>query len=199
MARTGRRPGESTAREDILAAARRRFAEEGFRGATIREIAADAEVDPALVHHYFGPKRELFAAVMAFPVSPEVVVDALAEVTLDTAGEELLRTFLGIWDEPEFHDRMRILIRSAISDEASARMLREFVVESILAPLLVRLGADDVRRRASLVASQLVGLAFIRHLIHLEPVASMPADEVVASIAPTIHRYLTCELPPPDA
>lgn len=195
MARLGRRPGDSTARRDILDAARRRFADEGFRGATVRAIAADADVDPALIHHYFGTKRELFASVMEFPVSPEVVVGALADISPEDAGERLVETFLSVWDQAEFHDRMRILIRSAISDEAAARMLREFVVETILAPVVDRVGAPDRRDlRAALVASQLIGLAFARHLVKVEPLVSATRDEVVALVAPTVQRYLVGEL-----
>lgn len=192
--RTGRRPGDSGTRDAILQTARRRFADDGYRGATIRAIAGDAGVDPALVHHYFGSKQELFATVVKFPVSPVVVADRLKQVAGDDAGAHLLRTFLSVWDVPEYQDRMRILMRTAMGDERSAQTIRDFIVDTLLEPVARRLGARDPRTRALLVATQAIGLSFLRYLVPTDPIASMSTDELVAIYAPTIQRYLTGDL-----
>jgi len=197
--RTGRRPGASGTREAILDAARRRFADAGYRGATIRAIAADAEVDPALVHHYFGTKQELFAAVVEFPVSPSVVVERLEHVSRDEAGAQVMRTYLSVWDLPQYQDRMRILLHGAMADERSAQAMREFVVDVLLEPVVRQLGLSDPRLRALLVATQVIGLSFLRYLVPTEPIASMSSDDVVAAYGPTIQRYLTGDLDLPGA
>lgn len=191
MARTGRRPGASGTRDAILASARRRFAEDGYRGATIRAIAGDAGVDPALVHHYFGTKQELFGTVLDLPASPEDLVERLAAAEAHEVGRRVIETFLEVWDEPTRRERMKILLRTAMVDETAARMIRGFVVESLLAPVAARLGAGDAPLRATLVASQLVGFAFVRYLLELEPLASASHEQVVAAYAPTLQRYLT--------
>ncbi len=191
MARTGRRPGDSGTRDAILEAARSRFAEMGYRGASIRTIAGEAQVDPALVHHYFGTKRELFAEVLQFPVRPDLVVAQLAGAPPDELGEVLVRTFLRVWDEPAARDRLRLLLTTAVSDPTAARMLREFLVETVLAPVLTRLGVDAVGWRASLVASQLVGLGLTRFVLGMEPLSTAAPDAVVVVVGPTIQRYLT--------
>lgn len=192
--RTGRRPGDSGTRDAILASARRRFADDGYRGATIRAIARDARVDPALVHHFFGTKQDLFAAVVDFPVSPEVVQSALAAATRADIGERIIRTFLLVWDRPEYRERMQILTRSAISDDSSARMFREFIVGTVLGPAIERFESADAELRANLVATQLVGMGFVRYLLRMEPLASASTDHVVAWVGPTVQRYITGKL-----
>ena len=194
MARTGRRPGASGTREAILAAARRRFADDGYRGATIRAIAGDAEVDPALVHHYFGTKQELFATVLDLPASPADLIERLAAVDPGEVGRRVIETFLEVWDEPARRERMKILLRTAMVDETAARMIREFVIGSLLAPVATRVGAGDAPIRATLVASQLVGFAFVRYLLEIEPLASASTDQIVEAYAPTLQRYLTGSL-----
>lgn len=194
MARTGRRSGEPRTRDAILDAARGRFAAAGYRGTTIRAIAADAAVDPALVHHYFGTKRDLFVAVIDFPVSPDVLLDTLAQSPRDEIGERIVRTFLGIWSNDEYRQRMLVLIRSAINDEDAARMVREFITGALLEPVAERIGSDRPELRASLVATQLIGFAFLRYLMEFAPLPTTPAEQLVAAYGPTIQRYLTGDL-----
>ncbi len=135
--RTGRRAGDSGTREAILAASRKRFAEHGYDGATIRGIAADAGVDPALVHHFYGTKERLFAAAMRLPVVPgELLGAALAAGPADPAeslGEHLVRTVLQAWEVHEIRDVFVGLIRSASTSAQATTMLREFVTEAIVA------------------------------------------------------------------
>jgi AcrR family transcriptional regulator len=146
--RTGRRTGDSGTREAILAAARTRFGDHGYAGATIRAIAADAGVDPALVHHFFGTKERLFAAAMRLPVIPgELISAALAPGARDpgrSLGEHLLRTVLGAWAVDEVRETFLGLMRSAVTSEQAAAMLREFATDSILDRLAEVAGAAGV-------------------------------------------------------
>jgi AcrR family transcriptional regulator len=199
MARTGRRPGNSGTREAILDAARHAFAERGYQQATIREVAGIAGVDPALVHHYFGTKQDLFVAAVDIPVNPfEAFVALVSEEGLETLGERLLGLFLSVWDQSDQHSPMLALIRSAVSEERAAAMLREFITEEILGRIARELGTPDAKLRTNLVASQLVGLIMARYVIRIEPLASTPAPVLVAAIGPTLQRYITGDIGGPS-
>ncbi|MFI2664023.1 TetR/AcrR family transcriptional regulator [Micromonospora carbonacea] len=189
--RTGRRPGNPGTREAILDAARAAFAERGFDASSIRSIAAAAGVDPALVHHYFGGKDQLFLAAMGAPLDPGELLPRVLAGDPDGVGERLVRTFLGVWDSPAGVAAVALL-RSAVSNEWTARLLREFLVTQVLRRILQHLDVDpaELPLRGSLVASQLVGLALMRHVVRLEPVASAPAEALVAAVGPTVQRYL---------
>ncbi|WP_426506449.1 TetR family transcriptional regulator [Dactylosporangium sp. McL0621] len=196
MARTGRRPGNQDTREAILAAARTAFAERGFDGASIRQIASTAGVDPALVHHYFGAKDQLFLATMNAPIDPGELLPPVFEPGIDGVGERLVRAFLGVWDSPA-GTPVVALVRSAMQHDWSARMLREFLVSQILRRAARALDLDpaEAPKRAALVASQMIGIGILRYILKLEPLASMPPEEVVSNVAPTIQRYLADPLP----
>ena len=188
--RTGRRPGDSGAREAILREARQSFGSAGFSGTTIRGVARAAGVDPALVHHYFGSKNELFAASLELPFDPSVVVPALLAEGMDGLGERVVRTFLGIWDATPGQGPMLALLRSAVSDERAAQSLRDFVTRVVIGPLAHAAGSDGAELRASLAASQMVGLAMARYVVRVEPLASASADELAPMIGTTLDRYL---------
>jgi AcrR family transcriptional regulator len=203
----GRRPGESGTREAILDAARRRFGEHGYDGATIRAIAADADVNPALVHHFYGTKEQLFAAAMRLPVVPTQVIgfvfaaerERLGDAFDGHLGEIIVRGLLGTWEVADVRTAFLGLLRSAATSEQNATMLREFLTGTILTTLAQVArpgGADEATRRyrASLVATQVIGLAFARYVLRLEPIASATVDDLVAAIGPTVQRYLTGEL-----
>jgi AcrR family transcriptional regulator len=192
MARTGRRPGNQDTREAILVAAKQAFAERGYDKASIRQIATGAGVDPALVHHYFGTKDQLFVATMEIPVNPAEIVPKIVAAGADGVGERLVRTFLTVWDSPAGVSAAALL-RSALSHEWSARMLREFITSQILGKIIQSLDLDpkQAQLRTTLAASQMVGLAMTRYLLKVEPLASTPRETLVAAIGPTIQRYLT--------
>lgn len=191
MARTGRRAGTSGTRDAILASARKLFAEAGYHGAGIRPIAADAGVDAALVHHYFGTKQALFAAALDVPVDPADVVAGMCAGDPGEIGQRLVRAFLGLWDSPAGQPRIRALLRSAVTDEAAARMLREFLVDAVLGPVAAAYAPDRADLRATLVGSQMLGLAVMRYIIDFEPLAGADPQTVVAAVGPTVQRYLT--------
>jgi AcrR family transcriptional regulator len=197
MARTGRRPGVSGTREAILDAARRAFAEQGYQRATIRDVARLAGVDPALVHHYFGTKQDLFVAAVRLPVNPVEQLTAVLAAEPDQVGQRLVETFLSIWDHAADQSPLLALIRSAVADEQAAALLREFITEEVLGPLARRVGSPDAQLRATLAGSQLIGLAMARYIIRVEPLASTPAAQVAAVVGPTVQRYLTGEMTVP--
>jgi AcrR family transcriptional regulator len=196
VARTGRRPGNQDTREAILAAARTAFAERGMDGASIRLIAAGAGVDPALVHHYFGTKDQLFLAAMRAPIDPGEVIPQILAGGLDGIGERLIRTMLGVWDSPVGAAAVALL-RSAVSNEQIAAMLRQFVSDRILKRIIKELNLDPVEGllRTGLVATQVAGIIMMRYVIQVEPVASTDVDTLAVMVGPTIHRYLTAPLP----
>lgn len=192
--RPGRRPGDSGTRQEILRAAHAAFAEHGYDKASVRAIARDAGVDPALVHHFFGTKQTLFTAVLDLPVDAPAVVAAILDGDPETAGSRMAHTFLGVWDAPGGRSPFVALIRSAASSPPAAAMLREFVTREILAPVIAGLGVDQPERRAALAAAQLIGVAFVRYVLAMEPVASTAAPALAADIAPALQHYLTGEL-----
>ncbi|NYE36878.1 AcrR family transcriptional regulator [Nocardioides cavernae] len=190
----GRRPGAPDTRAEVLAAARASFAEKGFRGTTIRAVAASAGVDPALVHHYFGTKDDLFVAALQIPVDPREVLAPVVAAGPDGAGERLLRTFLGVWDDPEVQPALVALVRSIMSDDTGA-LVRDAFIPVVIGPALASLVADRPEARVPLVVSQVVGLIVTRYVVAIPPMVAMPAEEVVARIGPVLQHYLTDDLP----
>lgn len=189
--RVGRRPGRSGTREAILAAARSRFAELGYEGATIRRIAADAGVDPALVHHYFGTKEQLFAAAVRLPFAPGDVLAEALRAEPERMGEAIVRAALAAWEDPAAREAATGLLRAAASNERAAAMLRGFVETTVIGPISRAVRAPDAPLRAALVASHMVGLALARSLVRVEPLASADPEDLVRRVGPTLQRYLT--------
>lgn len=188
MARTGRRPGPTETRGAILAAARQLFGERGYDGTTIRGIAREAGVDPALVHHFFGSKEQVFVAAMEFPFDPDEAMPAVIEGPPEQLAGRLVRFFVTTWDDPTARSTFLGLMRSAASNEQAAAMLREFVTSAVFGRITGELGLP--RLRVELVAAQLVGIAMLRYILRVEPLASVPADEIVTLVAPVVQRYL---------
>ncbi|MEU8818222.1 TetR family transcriptional regulator [Actinoplanes sp. NPDC048796] len=190
--RSGRRPGNQDTRASILQAARSCFAEKGYDKASIRSIAAEAGVDPALVHHYFGTKEKLFLAALNAPVNPgELIPQALAGPR-EQAGERLVRMALSVWDSPAGAAALAVF-RSALSNEWTARLLREFVVTQILRRAVTELVADqqEAPMRSALVATQIAGLMVTRYVLRIEPLASAEPALLAAMIGPNVQRFLT--------
>jgi len=191
----GRRPGGPDTRGQILDVARRSFADRGFGGTTIRAVAAGAGVDPALVHHYFGSKDDLFLAALDIPVDPRRLVPTVFEAGVAGAGERLARLFLSVWDDPHTRLPLLALLRASLAEEGPESLLQQGILRMVLTPLRAALPPTEADRRVQLVVSQLVGLVVTRYLLALEPLASLPAEEVVAWVAPTLQRYLDGPVP----
>ena len=201
MARTGRRPGNQDTREAIIAAAREAFAEKGYDRASIRAIATGAGVDPALVHHYFGTKDQLFLATVNAPIDPAQILTRVLDGSTEELPERLVRTFLSVWDHPVSGPAAVALLRSGLQHDWSARMLREFLTTRVIRRVISQLQLDPAEAplRGSLVATQMIGLGLIRYVLKVEPLAAAPPEVVVAAVAPTIHRYLLEPLDVPAA
>ncbi|APA99747.1 TetR/AcrR family transcriptional regulator [Nocardia seriolae] len=196
--RSGRRPGNSGTREAILDAARVRFAEVGFDKASIRSIATAAGVDPALVHHYFGTKHELFGAALRLPLDPREILDRFIDVPVTELGEHIIRTVLPIWDSPIGMPAVASF-RSLLASEDPA-LARTFLLDVVLKEIrpLVDSPPGTGAKRAALAASQLTGLLVTRKILRLEPIATMSVEELAATVGPTIQRYFTGDLPLED-
>ena len=193
--RGGRRPGRPETRAHVLAAARDAFSVAGFAGTTMRQIAAAAEVDPALIHHYFGSKRQLFLEAVQAPADPQVALRPVLDGGPHEAGERLATVFLGLWDGPAGLQGAALL-RSAVSEESAAALLRELILTQVLLPVLEHVGVEPAERplRAGLLASQLGGLALTRYVLAVPWLAAAPASTVVTAVAPVLQHYLTGDL-----
>jgi AcrR family transcriptional regulator len=183
-------PAARTRRSDatraaILAAARERFAADGYERATIRAIAADAGVDPAMVMRYYGNKAKLFAAAADF----DLRVPDLTGVPHAQLGAAMVRHFLQRWDGDE---TLMALLRAGVTNEAAAERMRH-IFTGQLTPRIAAVCPypDEARTRAGLVATQMLGLALCRYVLRLPPVVHLSADEVVAWLGPTVERYVT--------
>ncbi|GAB7047319.1 TetR/AcrR family transcriptional regulator [Catenuloplanes indicus] len=193
--RTGRRPGNPDTREAILGAARSVFADRGYDKASIRAIASAAEVDPALVHHYFGTKDQLFLAAMQSPIDPGRLLPEVLAAGPDGAGERMIRMIVRVWDGPAGKAGVA-LIRSAMTNDWTARLFREFIATQVLRRAMTELAIDPAEApiRSGLIASQIGGLIMMRYVIRLEPIASATPETLVATVGPTLQRYLTGDL-----
>jgi AcrR family transcriptional regulator len=185
--RPGRRPGPTETREAILSAARHLFAEKGYDGASIRAIARAADVDPALVHHFFGTKEALFVAAMEFPVNPAEVLPYVLGGPRESTGRRMAQTFLREWGRPEARGPLIGLLRSAMTNEQAAELLRQFVSAAILSRVGDRFDVPLVRIEAA--AAQMIGVAILRYVLRVEPLASVSDEELVELLAPTLQRY----------
>lgn len=193
--RPGRPAGPSDRRERILASARELFARNGIDKTSIRAIAADAGVDAALVHHYFGTKTQLFAAAIHIPIDPMTVIGKLQEVPVDQLGHTLPSILLPLWDS-EIGKGFVATLRSILAGN-DVSLVRSFLQDVIIGEIGPRVDnpPGSARVRIQFVASQLVGVAMARYILELDPFASLPVDQIVETIAPTLQRYLTSELP----
>src|ERR671926_1887792 len=189
--RTGRRPGASSTREAILAAARRLFAERGYVGTSMRAIATEAGVDAALIVHFFGSKAGLLGEAIEWPFDPEEEMGRIVARGRRRMGEELARLVVRTWDREGDRNAIMTLLRAATVEPVAAELMREFMQRRLFPPLLGALGSPDPELRASLVASQLLGLGIARYVLRLQPLADMTEDEIVRWVAPTLQRYLT--------
>jgi len=192
VARLGRRPdGGPDTRETILAAARALFASNGFERTTIRAVATRAEVDPALVHHYFGTKDQLLAASLVLPLDPAELLGDLGDDP-ELAGQELVRRVLDLWEgDPETRGRLVALMRTGLSHDHAAELLRDLFGRTILAVLRRHVATDRPQLRAALAGAQMGGLILGRYLVGVPAVADASVDELVAAVGPSVQRYLT--------
>jgi AcrR family transcriptional regulator len=186
----GRRAGDSGTRDAILQAARRQFSELGYDRTTVRGIAAEAGVDPALVAHFYGPKQQLFMAAVELPFDPAAVIPELLAGDRDAVGRRLAAFVVGVMESPEGQQRLLSLIRAATAEPEAARLIRELIARELFQPMVVGLGTGDADLRAALIGANVVGLFMARHVVALAPMAALGADELTATYAPIFQRIL---------
>ena len=179
-------PRSEGTRRAILGAARALFAAHGYEQTTIRAVAAQAEVDASMVMRYFQSKAGLFTAA----VSTDLQIPDLRSVPAGQRGELLVRYFVDRWEGPVADDKLIALLRTAVTSEATAGQVQAILGDR-LAERLAVLGEEQAAGRAALIAAQLLGLALCRYILRFEPLASLPAADVVAAVAPSVDRYLT--------
>lgn len=191
--RRGRPAGTASreTRDRILAAAREEFSARGYDKTSVRSIGKAAGVDAALVHHYFGAKEQIFAAAIELSFAPAFDVRDAVAGDADGLGERVARFLLRLWEDPATREPLLAIVRSAVSNETAAEVFRALVSRMVLARLAGELDVPDPQLRAQLAAGQLVGIAMLRYIVKVEPIASADPDDVVAMIAPTLQHYLT--------
>jgi len=190
MGRTGRRPGGVDTRGSILSAARSEFGNKGYHQATIRSIAAEAGVDPALVHHYFGTKEDLFATSIDLPLRPTELADTVFADGVESAGMRITTVFFTVWENQETRSPLLAMLRGAFGTEQGAEILREFFGTAMLGRVAPRIGGDDAELRVSLALSHLIGVAVLRYVIGFPSLRDVPVDQLIAAIAPRVQSYL---------
>ncbi|SDR94194.1 DNA-binding transcriptional regulator, AcrR family [Brevibacterium siliguriense] len=190
-----RKESGSDARAAITDAASAEFAEKGYDKASIRGIARRAQVDSALVHHYFESKAGLFAEVVKLPVRPDRIIRSALDVSVDRLGESLVHTVLSAWEQTSVKSIGVTVLRSAVSDSAAGRLIRQFLLRELKGAVAGRIANGGVDRaeadlRATLVLTQMAGALMFRHVLELEPLASMPIDDLTARLTPAVQGHL---------
>ncbi len=188
MPRTGRRPGDADTRQLIVDAARAEFAESGYNDATIRSIARRAEVDPALVYHYFGEKSALYVASANLPVDPRRVKIQASQA--GGGGAQIVERFLAQWERDEVPGQAFVtLVQAVAGSPDAADSMREFLTERVWGPCPPDMDEEVWARRSALVSSQLVGVAWTRYILKVEPMASASRRRVAQWVGPIIDDY----------
>lgn len=197
-----RRRGSAATREALLAAARRLFMEQGFDGVSVRAIAREAGVDAAMINHSFGGKEALFQEVMALPVDPgQAVARVIEGATVEELPHRLVHLLVDIWESPETGPAMIALLRRTLSDPRQMVLMRSFMVATMFEPasaVIQDRWPDDAQLRLSLVATQVIGTLTARHVLQLEPLASLPTASVAPLLERSIGQLLLDELPVAD-
>jgi AcrR family transcriptional regulator len=178
----------------IVAAAREEFAEHGWAGTTLRAVARAADVDPALVYHYFGSKEGLLDAATN---PPQKWLESIAKVwttPMDQLGAALITLLLASWADDEIGPTLRAVLQTAAHEPSTREKLRRIVEGSLMG--VSELGSDEHDRlvRSGLISSQMMGFALMRYVWKIEPIASMTDDEAIVAIAPNLQRYVSGDL-----
>lgn len=174
-----------------MAAAAQEFATTGYEGTSLRSVAKRAGVDPALVHHHFGSKADLFMETVRIPLRPDRILATVIDGPRETFGHRLIRAILHHWDQPKLQKAGVALLRRALGTKAGSFLLREFLVREVFAKVAQVAEAPDGELRASLMASHVVGVIVARYLLALPPVASADAETLAARIGPVLQHYIS--------
>jgi AcrR family transcriptional regulator len=186
----GRRPsGGPDTREEILEAARVLFAEKGFERTTMRAVGERAGVDPALIAHYFGNKDGLLNEALSIPVDLPLL---LADLDESHPGVDIVRRVLHQWDtSPQLRRRMIGLLRTGLSHEHAAAMLRGVLSRTILATLQKQVVDDQRELRTTLIGSHIAGLLMARYVLRLPALADADSEQIAVAVGPVVQHYLS--------
>jgi len=184
-------------RASVVDAARALFRARGYVGTTFKGVAAAAGVAPEVVRRYYDNKETLFAAVLQLPVDPASAIPRLLAPGLDGMGERLVKFVLDTLGDPKSRDELIALFQSGAAAGRAAGPLAEFLQESVIDRVVRAVGVPDARLRVALISSYLVGIAATRFILKIEPIASMPDDELIQILAPTVQDWLTPTRPLP--
>ena len=189
MPRTGRRPGRTRTRDDLLIAARAQFAEHGYRATTIRAIAQAAGVHAALIHYHFGTKEQLYDAAFGAPVDQfETLRDLLARTPRDHAAEVLVRHFIATWRDPKQGPALRATARGWFGEPAGTALLRVHVETVVIPGLAAALNVTEGNMAAAY--AHLLGLVLADTVMDVKQLHAMSVDEIVDLASPTIRYYI---------
>ncbi|MGN6752163.1 MAG: TetR/AcrR family transcriptional regulator [Intrasporangium sp.] len=186
----GRRPGGVDTRAAIISAARGQFAAKGYDKASIRGIAREAGVDPALVHHYFAGKAQLFAETMEVSLDPVAIVGRVFAGDPARLGWRVVETFLLVWDAPERRQTLAALLRSSMTSDEGARVLREFLSREVFGRIAAATGVPDPELRGSLAGAQMLGLAVMRYILKVPALVDVPPEVIVERLGPVLQAHL---------
>ncbi len=192
----GRRTGSPDTRGQILAAARRRFLTDGYQAVTMRQIAAEAGVDLALVSYYFGSKKGLFGAAVTASANPAEVIARAVDGDLATLPQRVLHDLLALWDDPATGAPLKAMLGSITQDPGFATLIRQMLERELIARIGARLRGADAEKRAAAFCTQIAGIVVTRYILRLEPIASMRADEIIRTFGPALHAALRPAHPP---
>ncbi|MCV7365263.1 TetR/AcrR family transcriptional regulator [Mycolicibacterium neworleansense] len=186
----GRRPGRPGTRAELVAIARRMFAAGGYDKTSLRDIAAAASVDPALIRHYFGSKAELFRATVGWPFDPGQLRGRILDDGPSGLAERLTRAFFELWEDPETRAPLLAILRGAATHEESAALVRQFIEQRLYPQIATALTGADAELRVDLAMGQLLGIAYLRHILRIEPIASQSTEELIAHAVPAVRVHL---------
>lgn len=173
-----------------MATARRMFAEGGYDKTSLRDIAAAAGVDPALIRHYFGSKAELFRATVGWPFDPDQFRGRILHDGPAGLAERLTRAFFELWEQPDTRAPLLAILRGAATHEESAALVRQFIEQRLYPLIADALTGADAELRVDLAMGQLLGIAYLRHILRIEPIASQPTEELITRAVPAVHAHL---------
>ncbi|MEG3616015.1 MULTISPECIES: TetR family transcriptional regulator [Isoptericola] len=192
--RRGRRPAGHSTRRTVLEAARAEFDERGYEAVSVRGVARRAGVDPGTVRHWFAGKTELLAATLGLTdIDPSAITRSAAEGPVEDLGERLVRAVVRAWDA-DGGATVRMVVPAIMADPGLRTLLQRFLGAEVLGPIVRRLDVSDAELRTTLAGSQVAGLMMLRYVVGVEPLASLPADELAPLVGPTLQRYLTGDL-----
>jgi AcrR family transcriptional regulator len=166
------------------------FADRGYDKTSVRDIAAAADVDPAMIRHYFGGKANLFRATVGWPIEPEQLAERILDGDRAGLAARLTGVFFEAWEDPETRTPLLAILRGAATHEESAALVQQFIERRLYPQIATALGGPDAELRVDLAMAQLLGVAYLRHILRIEPLASASPEELVARVAPAVRIHL---------